>query len=81
MVNSSFWVVIAIVVLAIIAFMFFFLGKHPQAKLTPIAGIAFGFILAGLFAGENRIVGYILIGIGIVLSIIDIVMKFRKGRS
>jgi len=49
--------------------------KH--IPLTPFASLAFGFILAGIFFGENRVLGYILIGIGIILAIIDIIIKFR----
>jgi hypothetical protein len=76
---SQIYIIVAIVVLAIIAFFAFFLNKTKKnKKLTPFAGLAFAFILAGIVFRENIRMGYYLIGAGVVLAIIDIVMKFRK---
>ena len=66
----------SILVLAIIALLVFFKTKKEK-KLTPIAGLAFGFILAGIIFGDNRLIGYILIGIGVILAIIDIIKKVK----
>ena len=72
------YIVISIVVLAVIALLVFFVrrGAH-QNRLTPLAGLAFACLIAGLFVGENRYMGYGLMGVGVVLAIIDIVNRSR----
>jgi len=46
--------------------------------LTPLAGIAFAFIIAGSIFGDSRLVGYSLIGIGVIVAFIDIVKKMKR---
>ena len=78
MVSAQIYIIIAIVVLAIIALPVFFVKKDKKAKkITPLAGLAFGFIIAGIVFGEDRLIGYGLMGIGVILAVIDI-MKERK---
>ncbi len=75
---STSYIVLSIAVLAVIALLFFFVGgKRKGGRLTPLAGLSFGIILAGLFFGGERQIGYGLIGVGIVLAIIDIFRKLR----
>jgi len=77
---SQIYIAISIVVLAIIALIVFFVHKtKTDNKLTPLAGLAFFFILAGLFAGDNRLIGYSLISVGVILAVIDIVRKMKSG--
>lgn len=71
------YILIAIVALAITAAGFFLIGKKPQ-KLSPLAGLAFGCVLAGLFMSGNRILGYSLIAFGILLSVIDAIIKAHR---
>ena len=54
--------------------------QHIEGKnrLTPLAGLAFAFVLAGIFFGENRLIRYGLIGIGIILAVVDIIIRSRK---
>ena len=76
MVSSQIYILIAIVVLLIIAILVFFVRKNKKQKpLTPLAGLAFGFIIAGIIFGESRLVSYSLLGIGILLAIIDMIKK------
>ena len=76
--TSSAFIVLSIVVLAVTAGLVFFLkGKKAEHKLTPLAGLAFGFILAGMLFGENRFVGYGLMGVGVILAVADMVYQLR----
>jgi hypothetical protein len=76
---AQIYIAISIVVLAIIALFVFFVNKPKKGnKLTPLAGLAFVFIIAGLFAGDNRLIGYSLLGVGVVLAIIDILRKLKS---
>lgn len=80
---SQTYILISIVVLVAIALLFFWAGTRrkggrPGRRLTPLAGIAFAFILAGLLFGSNRLVGYSLLGVGVILAVVDIVRSMRK---
>jgi hypothetical protein len=75
---SPIYIAISIVVVAVVGLLVFFMGKNRVNRLTPLAGIAFGFILAGILFGENRVVGYGLLGIGVILAIVDI---FQRSKS
>jgi asparagine N-glycosylation enzyme membrane subunit Stt3 len=80
--TSSIYVAISIVVLAVVAVLVFLTGKNKrQNRLTPLAGLAFGFILAGILFGESRVVGYSLLGIGVLLSVVDILNRGRSKTS
>lgn len=71
---SQIWILISLVVLAIIAVLVFFVNKKKE-KLTPLAGLAFAFIIAGIIFSNERLIGYSLIGVGVILAIIDIIKK------
>jgi uncharacterized membrane protein len=65
--------------LAVIAILLFLVAKNgKEQRLTPLAGLAFGFLLAGLFLGENRFIGYGLMGIGVLLALVDMYNRSKK---
>lgn len=73
---SQIYIAVSIVVLAIIALLLFLASKNKSdKKLTPLAGLAFAFIVAGIMFGEERLIGYGLMGVGVILALIDIVKK------
>jgi len=80
MTMSIAYIAVSIVVLVVVAILVFFVSKGKREnRLTPLAGLAFGFVLAGILFGEDRLVGYGLMGVGVVLAIVDIVMRWRKA--
>lgn len=73
------YIALSIAVLAIIALLVLFGNRKKQSKnFTALAGIAFACILVGSFFGENRLIGYSLIGVGVILAVVDICKKVRK---
>ena len=75
---SQIYILISILVLLVIAILIFFVSKNKKQKpLTILASLAFAFILAGIIFGESRLVGYSLIGVGVLLAIIDIIKKLK----
>ena len=79
MITAQFYIILSIVVLSIVALLVFFVSKdNKENRLTPLASLAFGFVLAGMFFGDNRFVGYGLMGIGVILAIVDI---FKRSKS
>lgn len=79
MINSQFYIVISIVVLAIVALLVFFVSKgKKENRLTPLASLAFGFVLAGILFGDDRFISYGLMGVGVILAIVDM---FNRSKS
>jgi len=80
--TSQIYIAVAIIALAIIAVLMVFTRKSGKEKrLTSLGGLAFGFILAGLFfgeIGEKRTIGYSLLGVGVLLAIIDMIRRSKS---
>lgn len=76
---SQIFIVMSVVVLAITVLLVFFIARNrKKAKLTPLAGLAFGFVLAGILFGEDRLIGYSLLGIGVILAVIDMFNRLKS---
>ncbi|MGD1992461.1 MAG: hypothetical protein PVI59_04630 [Anaerolineae bacterium] len=76
---SVIYIALSIGVLAVIVVLVFLLGKsRKENRLTPLASLAFAFTMAGIIFGENRLVGYSLLGVGLILAVIDILNKSRS---
>ena len=70
---SQRYIALAIVVLMVIALLIFLVSKNSkQTRLSPLASLAFGFILAGILFSDNELIGYGLIGVGVLLAVVDI---------
>ena len=77
--NSQIYITIAIVVLLAIVLLLFIMGQRAKGvHLTPLAGVAFAFIIAGIIFNENRLMGYGLMGVGVILAIMDMIRKLRS---
>jgi hypothetical protein len=77
--TSQIYIIATIAVLLVIALLAFFVRNNKKVnRLTMLASLAFGFVLAGLFIPDNRFIGYGLMGIGVILAVIDI---FTRSKS
>jgi hypothetical protein len=75
---SQIWITVSLAVLAVLALLVFRAGKAgKQNRLTPVAGLAFGFIVAGLVFGDQRWLGYSLFAVGVILAVVDMVRRSR----
>jgi len=73
------YIAISITALLIIAALVFFVKKNKkQKRLSPLTGLSFAFVIAGIVFGDDRLIGYGLIGVGIILAVVDIIMKSKK---
>jgi len=70
--------IIAIISLVIIAALIIFTKKRSEKRFSTLAGLSFAFIIAGAVFGESRLVGYGLIGIGVLIAFVDIIRKLKK---
>lgn len=66
----------ALLILAMLAYATVKSGR--PGRLTPLAALAFVFVLAGILFGQERLIGYGLMGVGVLLALIDI---FKKSRG
>lgn len=76
--GSQIYILIAVIVLASIFLILLLTRKKRRKPLSALASFAFAFMIAGIAFGENRLLGYGLIGMGIILALIDIVRQYRK---
>jgi hypothetical protein len=73
------FVVISIAVIAAIVLLLFLMGRfHRRNTITPIAGLAFSFVISGILFGDDRILGYSLLAIGVMLAVVDIYDRSRS---
>lgn len=75
---SQIYIIIAIAALAVTALLLFVLRGKRKKQLSPLTGLAFGFVLAGIIFGDGRLVGYVLMGIGIAIAVVDMILKRKK---
>lgn len=78
---SSMYITISIVVLAVIAVLVFLAKRDTGKRLSPLAGLSFAFIVAGIVFGTNRLIGYGLVGVGVILAVIDIVQSWKNKQK
>lgn len=69
---------IAIGALIILGMLAYATAKSGRpGRITPLASLAFAFVLAGVLFGQEQLLGYGLIAVGVILALIDIVRKSR----
>ena len=80
--TSLVYIAVSIAVLAVAALLVFLTGgRKRENRLTPLAGLAFGFIVAGLVFGDDRLIGYSLLAVGVVLAIVDMFNRSRRKQA
>ena len=78
--EQTVYIALTLLVLAIVALVVFVFGKGKRGKaLTPLAGIALAFVVAALLFGEDRLIGYALMGAGVLLALIDMFRRSKNG--
>ncbi len=76
--SDTYILLAIIVVLAITASIVIVRRRKFVAPLRPLAGIAFAFGLAGVLFIENRLIGYGLMAVGLLLAVIDIIKREKS---
>jgi drug/metabolite transporter (DMT)-like permease len=78
--KNQLFILIAIGALALIAGLLIYSRSQRKETtvLTPLTALAFGCIVAGIVFGEERWLGYSLMGLGVILSIVDVIIKIKK---
>lgn len=72
----------AIGVLALVAVLVLFVSRGRRVnRLTPLAGLAFAAVVSGIVFSDDRLVGYSLLGLGVVLAVFDILNRSRGSAA
>lgn len=72
-------VAIAVAAILIVALVVPSLRQRMMRRLTPLAGVAMALVVAGIFFGAERWLGYGLMGTGVALAVVDAVLRSRRG--
>lgn len=79
---SNIYIIIALVVMAVIVLLAIYTCEmRKQNKPSKIAIFAILLVISGIVFGDDRWIGYSLIGAGIILAIIDIIITSRNNRT
>ncbi len=60
----------ALIVLAMIVLLIFWVRRR-EYRVTPLISLAFALVVAGILFGHDRLVGYSLMAVGVVLALIE----------
>ena len=73
--GTIFLIISILALVTIVAFVFLIRRTPERKRLSPLTGIAFAFIISGMLFENNRLIGYILLGVGIIIAVVDIILK------
>ncbi|MBG0787880.1 MAG: hypothetical protein H0S79_22560 [Anaerolineaceae bacterium] len=73
--GTIFMIISIVALVTIVAFVFLIKRSSERKRLSPLTGVAFAFIIAGMLFEDNRFMGYALLGVGIIISVVDIIIK------
>lgn len=73
--TISIYLAIGVISGLAIAMNLVFFYNRKEKGLSRLAGLAFAFVIAGIFLGGQRLIGYSLLGVGVILAVIDIIQK------
>ena len=74
------WASVGVVVLVGVLVLFVSRGRGEN-RLTPLAGLAFACVVSGIVFGDDKLVGYSLLGLGVIIAVADIFNRSRKATS
>jgi len=76
---SQIYIAVSIIALAVVAFLVFFVSKsRMENRLTPLAGLAFAFTVSGILFSDDRLIGYSLMGVGVLLAVADMYNRSKQ---
>lgn len=76
---SQIYIAVSIIALAIVAFLVFFVSKkRKENHLTPLASLAFTFTVLGVVFSDDRLIGYSLMGVGVLLAVADMYNRSKQ---
>jgi len=72
------WIAIAVVALVLIV-VFLLIGRGKQYKKpSNLAILGMSLVVLGIIFGDDRLIGYSFMGVGVLLSVLDIIRNRKQ---
>jgi len=76
---SVLFMVLSVIILIIIGILFIVTWKKKkEQQISPLAILGIVFVILGIVFGSDRLIGYAFLGIGVILSVFDLVTNRKK---
>jgi len=76
---SVLFMVLSVIILIIIGILLIVAWKQKKEhRISPLAMLGMVFVILGIVFGSDRLIGYSFLGIGVILSVFDIVKNRTK---
>ena len=72
------WIAISIGALVVIVVLLLIARGKEYRKPSNLAILGMSFVVLGIIFGDDRIIGYSFIGVGVLLSVIDAIRNRRQ---
>jgi H+/Cl- antiporter ClcA len=76
--TLSFYLALGVIAGLAIALDLVFFYNRKERGLSRLAGLAFAFVIAGIFLGGLMVFGYSLMVVGVILAVIDIMHNTKR---
>jgi H+/Cl- antiporter ClcA len=76
--TISFYLALGVIAGLAIALDLVFFYNRKERGLSWLAGLAFAFVIAGIFLGGLMVFGYSLMVVGVILAVIDIMHNTKR---
>lgn len=77
--TTKIYYAIAIIgLILLVVFLFFFPRQGNWSKFKPLTAVAIGAVIVGYIFIDNKLLGYILIGSGLILALYDNLRKQKR---
>lgn len=77
--NTLFYIMTSLAILVIIILLeILTLKKKKRKKSSKLATFAMTLVVVGIIFGDNPLIGYFFIGVGVILGVIDIIKNLEK---
>jgi hypothetical protein len=83
MTDQNTYIIIAVLAFLFVLFLLFICCRDKKKKnnISSLGGIAMALVITGIIFGESRMIGYFLIGFGLLLAVIDIFKKIKESNK
>jgi len=76
---EALWIVISVVALVVIAVLLLVTRGRPYRRPSNLAILGMAMVALGIIFGDDRLVGYSFIGVGVVLSVFGAIRDRRNS--
>ncbi|MGB5925517.1 MAG: hypothetical protein WBH01_05415 [Dehalococcoidia bacterium] len=72
------WIAISIIALVVIVVLLLIARGKRYHKPSNLAIVGLSFVVLGIIFGDDRLIGYSFIGVGVLLSVIDAIRNRKQ---